>query len=258
MHLFVCTYTNLFVVTNIEFVTAPPSPSAPGEGRWRFKVPVLVSDLDLECALWLKVGHGSTPAAPAGPYLPYWGALICCSRAPAVPAALEPLAPRLLLGPVAAPPQPRARHPAAARLTPPPHPPQIRLAPMCPWIGTISLAFVGPPAVKVQLSPYNRVRLMRIPVLQVRAPQRGALEGQGPRMRPQDPTQPGVLDCAVRAHPGACRRLRRDSPGPQERKGGAAARPPACPGPLQAAPALPDTPSPPPAPLPKHHPRSRS
>lgn len=27
-----------------------------GEGRWRFKVPVLVSDLDLECALWLKVG----------------------------------------------------------------------------------------------------------------------------------------------------------------------------------------------------------
>lgn len=45
--------------------------------------------------------------------------------------------------------------------------PQLRLAPMCPWIGTISLAFVGPPAVKVQLSPYNRVRLMRIPVLQV-------------------------------------------------------------------------------------------
>lgn len=40
---------------------------------------------------------------------------------------------------------------------------------MCPWIGTISLAFVGPPAVKVQLSPYNRVRLMRIPVLQVGA-----------------------------------------------------------------------------------------
>lgn len=67
-----------------------------GEGRWRFKVPVLVSDLDLECALWLK----------------------------------------------------------------------LRLAPMCPWIGTISLAFVGPPAVKVQLSPYNRVRLMRVPVLQ--------------------------------------------------------------------------------------------
>lgn len=68
-----------------------------GQGRWRFKIPVLVSDLDLQCALWLK----------------------------------------------------------------------LRLAPMCPWIGTISLAFVGPPAVKVQLSPYNRVRLMRIPVLQV-------------------------------------------------------------------------------------------
>jgi hypothetical protein len=46
---------------------------------------------------------------------------------------------------------------------------KLRLAPMCPWIGTISLAFVGPPAVKVQLSPYNRVRLMRIPVLQVGA-----------------------------------------------------------------------------------------
>jgi Ca2+-dependent lipid-binding protein len=45
---------------------------------------------------------------------------------------------------------------------------KLRLAPMCPWVGTISLAFVGPPAVKVQLSPYNRVRLMRIPVLQVR------------------------------------------------------------------------------------------
>lgn len=68
-----------------------------GQGRWRFKIPVLVSDLDVQCALWLK----------------------------------------------------------------------LRLAPMCPWIGTISLAFVGPPAVKVQLSPYNRVRLMRIPVLQV-------------------------------------------------------------------------------------------
>lgn len=68
-----------------------------GEGRWKFKVPVLVSDLDLECKLWLK----------------------------------------------------------------------LRLAPMCPWIGTISLAFVGSPNVKVQLSPYNRVRLMRVPVVQV-------------------------------------------------------------------------------------------
>ena len=32
--------------------------------------------------------------------------------------------------------------------------------------GTISLAFVGQPNVKVQLSPYNRVRLMRVPVVQ--------------------------------------------------------------------------------------------
>lgn len=52
---------------------------------------------------------------------------------------------------------------------------KLRLAPMCPWIGTISLAFVGPPAVKVQLSPYNRVRLMRIPVLQVRRNSRNGL-----------------------------------------------------------------------------------
>ena len=67
-----------------------------GSGRWRVKVPVLVSDLDVECAAWMKV----------------------------------------------------------------------RLAPMCPYVGTLSLAFVAPPDVKVQLSPYNRVRLMRIPVLQ--------------------------------------------------------------------------------------------
>ena len=64
----------------------------------RLQIPVLVSDLDLECKLWLK----------------------------------------------------------------------IRLAPMCPYFGTISLAFVGSPTIKVQLLPYNRVRLMRIPVLQVR------------------------------------------------------------------------------------------
>ncbi|KAL6760842.1 hypothetical protein V8C86DRAFT_1006047 [Haematococcus lacustris] len=67
-----------------------------GEGRWRLKVPVLVSELDLECSLWVKV----------------------------------------------------------------------RLAPMCPWMGTLSLAFVSPPNVKVQLSPYNRLRLMRVPLLQ--------------------------------------------------------------------------------------------
>lgn len=67
-----------------------------GTGRWRIKVPVLVSDLDLECRMWIKV----------------------------------------------------------------------RLAPMCPWIGTLNLAFVGLPTIKVQLSPYNRVRLMSIPILQ--------------------------------------------------------------------------------------------
>lgn len=45
---------------------------------------------------------------------------------------------------------------------------KIRLAPMAPYIGTLSLAFVGPPTIKVQLSPYGKVRLMRIPILQVR------------------------------------------------------------------------------------------
>ena len=67
-----------------------------GQGRWRVRVPVLVSDLDLECRMWAKV----------------------------------------------------------------------RLAPMPPYIGTLSLAFVGEPTIKVQLLPYNRVRLMRIPILQ--------------------------------------------------------------------------------------------
>jgi hypothetical protein len=67
-----------------------------GTGKWRVKVPVMVSDLDLECTMWTK----------------------------------------------------------------------LRLAPMCPYVGTVSLAFVGPPTIKVQLSPYNRVRLMRIPILQ--------------------------------------------------------------------------------------------
>ncbi|KAL0042532.1 hypothetical protein WJX79_002601 [Trebouxia sp. C0005] len=67
-----------------------------GQGRWRLKIPVLVSDLDLECQLWLK----------------------------------------------------------------------IRLAPMTPYFGTISLAFVGPPTIKVQLLPYNRVRLMQVPIVQ--------------------------------------------------------------------------------------------
>ena len=47
---------------------------------------------------------------------------------------------------------------------------KIRMAPMCPYFGTVSLAFVGQPTIKVQLLPYNRVRLMRIPVLQVSDP----------------------------------------------------------------------------------------
>lgn len=55
---------------------------------WRARVPVLVSDLDLECKMWIK----------------------------------------------------------------------LRLAPMPPYVGTLSLAFVGQPDVKVQLLPYNRVR----------------------------------------------------------------------------------------------------
>lgn len=62
----------------------------------RLKIPVMVSDLDLECRLWVK----------------------------------------------------------------------LRLAPMCPYIGTMSMAFVGPPTIKVQLSPYDRIKLMRIPVIQ--------------------------------------------------------------------------------------------
>ena len=44
---------------------------------------------------------------------------------------------------------------------------KLRLAPMTPYIGTIALAFVGPPNIKVQLLPYNHVRLMQIPILQV-------------------------------------------------------------------------------------------
>lgn len=43
---------------------------------------------------------------------------------------------------------------------------------MCPYVGSLSLAFLGPPSIKVQLLPYNRVRLMRIPILQARPPGR--------------------------------------------------------------------------------------
>ena len=56
---------------------------------------------------------------------------------------------------------------------------KIGLAPMTPYIGTVALAFVDLPTVKVQLSPYNRVRLMRIPVLQVNCEQRVMLSFTG-------------------------------------------------------------------------------
>ena len=39
---------------------------------------------------------------------------------------------------------------------------KIRLAPMPPWIGTLSVAFVGPPRIRIQLAPYNRIRLMQV------------------------------------------------------------------------------------------------
>jgi len=41
---------------------------------------------------------------------------------------------------------------------------------MTPYFGTVSLAFVGPPTIKVQLLPYNRVRLMQVPIVQVGFP----------------------------------------------------------------------------------------
>ena len=47
---------------------------------------------------------------------------------------------------------------------------KVRLAPLPPNVGTISLAFVGQPTVRVQLAPYNRIRIMRIPVLQAPSP----------------------------------------------------------------------------------------
>ena len=43
---------------------------------------------------------------------------------------------------------------------------KARYAPMPPWVGQISLGFVGPPTIRVQLSPYNRIPLMRIPIIQ--------------------------------------------------------------------------------------------
>lgn len=43
---------------------------------------------------------------------------------------------------------------------------KLRLAPMCPWIGVISVAFVEQPRIQVQLNTYGMLPLMRIPVLQ--------------------------------------------------------------------------------------------
>lgn len=43
---------------------------------------------------------------------------------------------------------------------------KVRLAPMCPWIGVISVAFVEQPRIQVQLNTYGMLPLMRIPVLQ--------------------------------------------------------------------------------------------
>ena len=100
--------SKMLTVNNLNFVEdlSPFQPrcGAPPEACLNqnigMQIPVLVSDLDLECQLWLK----------------------------------------------------------------------IRLAPMTPYFGTVSLAFVGAPTIKVQLLPYNRVRLMRVPVVQVCLP----------------------------------------------------------------------------------------
>lgn len=44
---------------------------------------------------------------------------------------------------------------------------KARLAPIVPYVGTVSLAFVGMPNIKVKISPYKIMDIMRIPVLQV-------------------------------------------------------------------------------------------
>ena len=43
---------------------------------------------------------------------------------------------------------------------------RARLAPLPPYIGRLTLAFVEPPAIGVQLAPYKRAQLMRIPLVQ--------------------------------------------------------------------------------------------
>ena len=46
---------------------------------------------------------------------------------------------------------------------------KLRLAPLPPYIGAVSLGFLSPPMIKVQLSPYGKVQLMRIPIIQASA-----------------------------------------------------------------------------------------
>lgn len=43
---------------------------------------------------------------------------------------------------------------------------KVRMAPLVPYVGTISAAFVGEPNIRVELSPYSRVPLMRMPIIQ--------------------------------------------------------------------------------------------
>ena len=43
---------------------------------------------------------------------------------------------------------------------------KTRLAPLSPYIGTLTFAFVGAPSIRVRLAPYNRIQLMNIPVIQ--------------------------------------------------------------------------------------------
>lgn len=60
---------------------------------------------------------------------------------------------------------------------------KLRLAPMSPYIGSLSAAFVGPPTIRLQLLPYNRVRIMRIPILQARPPTASLGVVRGPRIQ---------------------------------------------------------------------------
>ncbi len=99
-HTYTQTYIHAYIHAYVLYMHTVKTASALVTSSVVMQIPVLVSDLDLECQLWLK----------------------------------------------------------------------IRLAPMTPYFGTVSLAFVGPPTIKVQLLPYNRVRLMQVPIVQVHLP----------------------------------------------------------------------------------------